>query len=182
MGESVRLVRIRGRGPALLQLRVIGVLSAALLGSATWSALAPDTGGPTAAQRVGLGAVVLAAVLWQLWLFRPSVEVGSDDVLIRDVWSTTAIPLGYVVGFEPAVIRLPLDVTARTVALVVRRSDGPPTVVRWVAWMDMISPLLTGATRPPTASQQKVVARLEDALAAARGVAGGADGASSAPH
>ena len=43
MGESARpLVRIRGRGPALLQLRVVGGVSTVLLGSATWSALAPD--------------------------------------------------------------------------------------------------------------------------------------------
>ena len=184
MGESsIPLVHVRGRGPLVLQLRLVGVMISVLASLTTWALLAPDDGaGSTPLQRVGLAVVVAVALAWQLWLLRPSVVVTAHEVQLRGLWATTSMPADDVVAFETTIVRMPLDLVQRNVGLVVRRADGTASVFGWVGWMDMISPFLTGASRPPTRSQQKVLSRLGAALEVARGSRPGSSGTAVAPH
>jgi hypothetical protein len=114
-----------------------------------------------------LAMVLALALAWQAALLRPGVVIGTEDVELRGLLSTRRIARAVVASVAVEAVRRPLDAMAREVDLVVTTTDGRRAVTRWVAWQDLVSPFVTsGTTRPATRSQERVLTRLRDALAA----------------
>ena len=147
-------IRIRGRGVRMLMCRssvafVLAYCTAVLL-----------------AEDAGWAALLVAAVvlLWQLWLLRVGLVVEGSVVRLQGPFRSRSIPLGEIRSFGLARNRRVMDHFEREVCLVLHLADGSELMWRWVGWRDLISGLLVGAERPPRASQQRVLDRLNGAL------------------
>jgi hypothetical protein len=143
-------IRVRGRGPDLLQARIVGAVATAFL-------VLSSLPGSVA---VAIGVV---GVSWQLWLCRVGVVVTATEVRVRGPIGSWSTPLSGVQSFSVVRRREPLDVFVRSVQLIVHLSDGSERVVRWVAWQDYVTPFLVSTERPVTRSQRTIVDRLNEA-------------------
>lgn len=110
-------------------------------------------------------ATSCAAAAWQIWLLRTGVKVTGSAVVVQGLINDHSFPASRVRSFTVATLREPGDVLTRSVHLVMNMDDGSEVLIRWVAWQDMISPWIVDAERPLPARTQRVVDRLNTALA-----------------
>jgi hypothetical protein len=112
-----------------------------------------------------LAVVTVAAIVWQVLLFRAGVKVDATNVVLRSPFGTQVLPRPTVRRFRVGTRRAPLDVLNQAVILIVEMTDGTERDCRWVAWQDIASAFTrTDATRPLTRSQVRVTDRLNRAL------------------
>ena len=149
-----REIVVRGRGPRIFLLRLLGIVVA----GASVVGYLHGTAHPAAAT-----VVVVLATAWLVLLHRPKVVVSANSVALYRLIATTVLPKSSIEAFDVVRRRRLFDQLERVRCLRVRLDGHDDVLIPWVEWRDYTSPWIVG-DRPLPTRARRVLEKLNSTL------------------